>query len=202
MVENTPDIRSFLGSGPVSGPASAENPPGPVGYEVEPRQTVCGDIDMRIGLDGTWFYGGSPIGRKELLNLFSTVLRRDDAGDHWLITPTEICRIRVDDAPFLAVEAHVTGAGDEQNITLRTNIDQTVAMGADHPLRVEVDPKTGEPRPYVALDHGLEARLTRAVFYQLVDLAVEEIVAGEHIYGIWSGGHLFPWAPRPRRDDD
>ena len=190
MSENTPDLRSFVGAG---GPAP--DLPGPVGIALRPRQTICGDIDMRIGLDGTWYYAGSPIGRKELVKLFAGVLNRDDAGDHWLITPAEVCRIRVEDAPFLGVEAKVRGSGDRQEITVRTNIDQTVAIDGDHPLRVTVDPETGEPRPYVALERGLEARVTRSVFYQLVDLAVEETVGGDHILGIWSGGLLFPLGP-------
>ena len=186
MSENTPDLRSFVGAG---GPAP--DLPGPVGIALRPRQTICGDIDMRIGLDGTWYYAGSPIGRKDLVKLFAGVLNRDDAGDHWLITPAEVCRIRVEDAPFLGVEAKVRGSGDRQEITVRTNIDQTVAIGADHPLRVDIAPESGEPRPYVGLDRGLEARLTRPVYYQLVDLAVEEIADGTHIYGIWSGGRFF-----------
>lgn len=187
MVENTPELSSFINTR-----ETRSDMPGPVGYEPRLGQIVCGDIDMRIGLDAIWYYGGSPIGRIELVRLFSTVLRRDDAGDYWLITPAEMCRIQVEDAPYLAVEATVTGADDDQTVTLRTNIDQTVAICADHPLRIAVDIDTGEPRPYVALDHGLEARLTRSVFYQLVDLAVEEDVEGEHIYGIWSEGDFFP----------
>lgn len=190
MSDHTPDISSFIGA---AQPGRAG--PAPVGIELRPRQALCGDIDMRIGLDGTWYYGGSPIGRKELVKLFATVLHRDDAGDHWLITPAEVCRIQVEDAPFLAVEAAIDGEGEAQNVSLRTNIDQTVAINGDHPLRVSVDPETGEPRPYVALDRGLEARVTRSVFYQLVDLAVEETVGGDHILGIWSGGLLFPLGP-------
>ncbi|MAO57445.1 MAG: proteophosphoglycan precursor [Rhodospirillaceae bacterium] len=186
MSENTPDLSSFIGDAAPGGEA-----PAPVGIALRPRQTLCGDIDMRIGLDGTWYYASSPIGRKELVKLFSTVLHRDDAGDHWLITPAEVCRIQVDDAPYLAVEATVEGSGKDQKITLRTNIDQTVAIGADHPLRVEVDPETLEPRPYVGLERGLEARLTRSVYYQLVELAVEETVEGANIYGIWSEGRFF-----------
>ena len=186
MSENTPDLSSFIGDAAPGGEA-----PAPVGIALRPKQTLCGDIDMRIGLDGTWYYASSPIGRKELVKLFSTVLHRDDAGDHWLITPAEVCRIQVDDAPYLAVEAIVEGAGKDQKITLRTNIDQTVAIGADHPLRVEVDPETLEPRPYVGLERGLEARLTRSVYYQLVELAVEETVEGANIYGIWSEGRFF-----------
>lgn len=186
MSENTPDLSSFIGDAAPGGEA-----PAPVGIALRPKQTLCGDIDMRIGLDGTWYYASSPIGRKELVKLFSTVLHRDDAGDHWLITPAEVCRIQVDDAPYLAVEATAEGSGKDQKITLRTNIDQTVAIGADHPLRVEVDPETLEPRPYVGLERGLEARLTRSVYYQLVELAVEETVEGANIYGIWSEGRFF-----------
>ena len=186
MSENTPDLSSFIGDAAPGGEA-----PAPVGIALRPKQTLCGDIDMRIGLDGTWYYASSPIGRKELVKLFSTVLHRDDAGDHWLITPAEVCRIQVDDAPYLAVEATVEGSGKDRKITLRTNIDQTVAIGADHPLRVEVDPETLEPRPYVGLERGLEARLTRSVYYQLVELAVEETVEGANIYGIWSEGRFF-----------
>ena len=186
MSENTPDLSSFIGDAAPGGEA-----PAPVGIALRPKQTLCGDIDMRIGLDGTWYYASSPIGRKELVKLFSTVLHRDDAGDHWLITPAEVCRIQVEDAPFLAVEATIQGAGPDQIISLRTNIDQTVAIGADHPLRVAVDPETQEPRPYVGLERGLEARLTRPVYYQLVELSVEEMVDGQPIYGIWSGGRFF-----------
>ena len=187
MSENTPDLSSFIAADVPDG-----DRPAPVGIELKPRQTLCGDIDMRIGLDGTWYYAGSPIGRKELVKLFATVLCRDDAGDHWLITPAEVCRIQVEDAPFLAVEADIQGDGDRQEITLRTNIDQTVAIGDSHPLRVEIDAETQEPRPYVGLDRGLEARLTRSVYYQLVELSVEELDDGDHIYGIWSGGRFFP----------
>lgn len=186
MSENTPDLRSFIGTVPPAGDIA-----GPVGIPLGPRQALCGDIDMRIGLDGTWYYLGSPIGRKELVKLFSTVLHRDDAGNHWLLTPAEACRIRVEDAPFLAVAAEVAGSDQAQDITFRTNLDQTVALGPDHPLRVDIDPETQEPRPYVGLDRGLEARLTRSVYYQLVDLAVEEITDGAHMYGIWSGGRFF-----------
>ena len=200
MSEHTPDLSSFIGPAGL-GPGGAGGGAAPVGIDLRPGQSLCGDIDMRIGPDGTWYYAGSPIGRKELVKLFSTVLRRDAAGDHWLITPAEVCRIQVADAPFLAVEATVTGVGEDQVVTLRTNIDQTVAVDGDHPLRVEVDPETAEPRPYVALDRGLEARLTRAVYYQLVDLAVEENVGEDHIFGIWSGGHLFSLGRLDGMDD-
>lgn len=211
MTETPPDLRTILNSTAPAAPAAeaavgGDMPPGPMGYDRRPGQTVCGDIDMRIDRDGTWHYAGSPIGRKELVALFATVLYRDAAGDHWLITPAEICRIRVDDAPFLAVGMTVEGSGRDQTVSLRTNLDKTVTLDVDHPLIIRTEPATGTPRPYVVLDKGLEARVTRAVYYQLADLAVAERPAGvrtvaqpaiaeqtgkEHIFGIWSAGRFF-----------
>jgi hypothetical protein len=134
---------------------------------------ICGDIPMSIGRDGTWFYQGGPIGRIELVKLFSSVLQRDDEGGHWLVTPAEMARIEVEDVAFIAVEMQNEGSGQDQTIRFRTNIDQWVELDAAHPLRVEHDPETDEPSPYIALERGLEARLNRAVFYQLVELADE-----------------------------
>jgi hypothetical protein len=153
---------------------------------------LCGDIDLRIARDGTWFYHGSPIGRKPLVKLFASVLRRDAAGDYWLVTPAERCRIRVDDAPFTAVELSVARPGPNQELSFRTNIDEIVIAGPDHPIRVVVDPATGEPAPYVLVRDGLEALIVRAVFYDLVDLAVAREVAGARLLGVWSGGGFFP----------
>ncbi|MEK9723154.1 MAG: DUF1285 domain-containing protein [Rhodospirillaceae bacterium] len=163
-----------------------------MGIAPRPGQVVCGDIGMRIDLDGTWHYQGSPIRRKELVKLFSTVLRRDDAGGHWLITPAEIAPVAVDDAPFLAVGLDTEGAGPDQVIRFRTNIDAEVTLSADHPLRVVTDPETEEPAPYLALDHGLEAKLNRPVFYELVEMAVEREVEGAHLLGVWSRGDFHP----------
>ena len=134
---------------------------------------ICGDIPMSIGRDGTWFYQGGPIGRVELVKLFASVLQRDEEGGHWLVTPAEMARIEVEDVAFIAVELEKTGEGDEAIIRFRTNIDQWVELDKEHGLRVEHDPQTDEPSPYVQLDRGLEARLNRAVFYQLVDMATE-----------------------------
>jgi len=155
--------------------------------------TLCGDIDMRIGRDGTWFYHGSPIGRKPLVKLFASVLRRDESGDFWLITPVEKARIQVDDAPFVAVEMNARGSGRDQVLTFRTNIDEHVTAGRDHPLRVALDPVTAEPAPYIHVRDGLEALIARAVFYDLVELGVEDADSG--ILGVWSGGVLFPFGP-------
>ncbi|MBV8976852.1 MAG: DUF1285 domain-containing protein [Alphaproteobacteria bacterium] len=146
----------------------------------------CGDIDIRIARDGTWFHQGTPIGRKEMVRLFSTILRKD-GDDYVLVTPAEKMRIRVDDAPFLAVLVDVQGAGREQSLTFTTNVgDQTMA-GPEHPLRVAFDPLTDEPAPYVHVRGGLEAKIARAVYYELAELAVPD---GARL-GVWSGGMFF-----------
>ena len=164
---------------------------GPKGIAPRPGQIICGDLDMRIDHNGVWYYHGSPIGRKELVRLFSTVLRRDDAGDYWLITPAEIGRIEVEDAPFMAVELITAGDGADRVITFRTNVDTFVSADDDHPIRVDIDPDTGEPSPYVVMDGRLEARLTRSVYYDLVGLGAEEKIDAERSFGVWSGGAFF-----------
>lgn len=164
---------------------------GPLG-DSSPNQQFCGDIDMRIARDGTWFYHGSPIGRIQLVKLFSTVLKRDAVGDYWLETPVEKCRIQVEDAPFLAVEMIVEGTGADQRLEFRTNVDDKLIAGADNPIRVETDPDSEEPSPYVLVRGALEALIARAVFYDLVELAVEEEIDGELQFGVWSDGVFFP----------
>lgn len=153
---------------------------------------ICGDFGIKIGFDGTWFYQGSPIGRLPLVKLFSTVLRKDAEGEYWLITPVEKGRIDVADVPFVGVELIVDGSGREQKLKVRTNLDDIVMIGPDHPLRVEEDADSGEPRPYVPIRDNLDARLNRPVFYQLVDLAEERVENGERILGVWSAGTFFP----------
>ncbi len=153
---------------------------------------LCGDIDMRIDRNGIWYYHGSPIGRQELVKLFASVLKRDESGDFWLITPAEKARIQVEDAPFLAVELFVEGSGSNQKLKIRTNIDEIVAIDTDHPLEVEFDPKTGEPAPYVTLRSGIRARLTRPVYYELVELGDERTHNQEELYGVLSYGAFFP----------
>ena len=154
---------------------------------------ICGDIPMSIGRDGTWFYQGGPIGRIELVKLFSSVLQRDDEGGHWLVTPAEMARIDVEDVAFIAVELQNDSNGTDQVIRFRTNIDHWVDLDADHPLRVEHDPETGEPSPYIGLERGLEARLNRAVFYQLVELADEIKDPDSNMVriGVYSHGQFF-----------
>ncbi len=149
---------------------------------------ILGDLDMRIDRNGVWHYLGSPIGRKALVRLFSTVLRRDDAGDYWLITPAEVGRLEVEDAPFMAVELTASGNGADRIITLRTNIDALVIVDDNHPIRVDTDPETNEPSPYLVLDGGMEARISRPVYYELVSLGEDRNGA----FGVWSCGGFFP----------
>ena len=151
----------------------------------------CGDIDMRIARDGTWYYLGSPIGRKPLVKLFASVLRRESDGDYYLRTPAEICRIKVDDAPFVAVDVDAEGDGPAQRLVFRTNLDDVVTADADHPIRVRFDPATAEPSPYVLVRDGLEALIARAVYYRLVAIGEERPAARGPELGVWSGGQFF-----------
>jgi uncharacterized protein len=154
--------------------------------------TDCGEFGIRIARDGTWWHGGTPINRLPLVKLFASVLRRDAAGVYWLETPVERGRVTVEDAPFTAVELSVAGAGREQVLTFRTNIDDRLSAGVDHPLRVVTDDVTGAPSPYILVRDGLEARLTRAVFYELVEIGIEERVGQSTAFGVWSQAKFFP----------
>jgi hypothetical protein len=157
------------------------------------RQPIdCGDLGMNIARDGTWFYRGSPIARMPLVRLFSRVLRREADGTYWLVTPAERGRITVEDAPFVAIELTRHGDGRDQALIFRTNVDDTVAADAAHPLRVASDAATREPRPYILVRNGLEARLSRSVFYELVELGREERVGDATLFGVWSSGKFFP----------
>jgi len=150
-----------------------------------------GDIDMRIAVDGTWYYMGSPITRMPMVKLFSSILRRDDDG-FFLVTPVEKVGITVEDAPFIGVELTVSGNGEEQSLTFRTHVDDRVTAGTDHPIRIETNAKTLEPRPYVHVRAALEALISRPVFYEMVELGVEELVRGQRMLGVWSQKEFFP----------
>jgi hypothetical protein len=152
----------------------------------------CGDFDIRIGVDGTWYYRGSPIGRKPLVRLFASVLSRDEAGVYWLTTPVERGRVTVDDAPFMAVEVTTQGSGRDQILTLRTNLDHEVELGPEHPIRIAHDPVTGEPRPYIVVKDRLEARILRSVYYHLVELGGEESIGDKPMFGVWSRNTFWP----------
>jgi hypothetical protein len=151
----------------------------------------CGEIDIRIARDGTWFHEGTPVGRRELVRLFSTILRKDPDGFH-LVTPAEKMRIVVEDAPFLAVLLRVEGEGCEQRLIFTTNVGDETVAGRENPIRVEINRETREPAPYVHVRRRLEAKISRAVYYQLADIAVPG--EGEHKgkLGLWSEGVFFP----------
>jgi hypothetical protein len=148
----------------------------------------CGDIDMRIAGDGTWFYMNSPIGRKPLVKLFSSILRLDEDGKYYLVTPVEKCGIKVDDAPLFAIRMSVEGEGKSQIIKLETQVDDEVVIGPANPMRVADEAGTGGLKPYVLVRRNLEALVSRALFYDLVALGVVE---GEW-FGVWSSGQFFP----------
>jgi len=150
----------------------------------------CGDIDIVIRKDGLWFHEGTPIGREALVRLFSTVLRKDPDGYH-LVTPVEKMRITVEDAPFIAVRVDRTESG----LTFLTNVGDEVTAGPENAIRVEMDEKTGEPRPYVHVRRGLEALIARPVFYELVEMAQERETANGPELGVTSGGVWFPLGP-------
>lgn len=157
-----------------------------------------GDIDMRIASDGTWFYQGSAITRDRLVRLFSTVLRRDEDGKYFLVTPVEKVGITVDDAPFLAVGMSVDGTRREQIVTLETNVGDLVKVDAAHPLRFSDSSAQAGPKPYVLVRGRLEALVNRPRFYDLVELGVEEEIDGAPWFGVWSSGTFFAMA---RADD-
>ena len=166
-------------------------------YQEAGRRPVidCGDLNMRIARDGTWFYHGSPIGRKPLVKLFASVLRREADGQYWLVTPAERGRVEVEDAPFTAVEMKVVGDGRGQVVSFRTNLDDWVEAGPDNPLRIRAGEDRSGPRPYVLVRPGLEALILRPVFYELVGLAVPG-ADGKAELGVWSKGAFFPLEPR------
>jgi hypothetical protein len=152
----------------------------------------CGDIDMRIAADGTWFYMGTPIGRPALVRLFSTILRKDE-DRYVLVTPVERVGITVEDAPFLAVEMRAEGAGEARILSFRTNVDDWTSASADHPLRFEKGAADGL-KPYVHVRGGLWARLTRPLYYDLAALGETRDIDGVAMLGVSSGNAFFPMA--------
>ncbi len=150
----------------------------------------CGDLDMRIARDGTWFYLGTPIGRFELVKLFSSILKLED-GKYFLVTPVEKVGLTVDDAPFVAVDFTATGDGTDQVLTFTTHVGDDTVAGPDNPIRVVRDAQTGEPSPYVHVRAGLEALIDRKSFYRLVELGSHH----DGWFGVWSGGVFFPVIP-------
>ena len=160
---------------------------GKPGNSILPNLNVCGDIGLKIARDGTWYYQGGPIGRKPLVKLFASVLRREDDG-FYLVTPVEKVPIAVEGEPFVAVEMSCEGQGKDQRLTFRTNVDDVVTAGAGHRIGFRAAPGGGHA-PFVVVRDGLQAQLARPVYYELATLAVET----EAGTGVWSGGSFFPF---------
>lgn len=155
----------------------------------------CGDLDIQIKRDGTWFYMGTPIGRQPLVRLFSTVLRKDEDGKTYLVTPVEKVGITVEDAPFVAVEMNATGKGNDQVLTFRTNVGDLVECGEENPLRFDIIGKTDQLKPYVLVRGRLEALLARPVMYELISHGEEIDVDGETMFVLRSKGEVYPIMP-------
>lgn len=181
--ENTPNA---AGIAEAARKAGAKGPP-PVDKWNPP---FCGDLDMRIARDGTWFYLGTPIGRPGLVKLFSSIIRRD-GDDYFLVTPVEKVGITVDDAPFVATDLDTVPEG----IRFTTHVGDSVVAGPEHPIRVERDPQTGEPSPYVLIRRNLEALIDRKSFYRLVEMGETRDLDGVSWFGVASGGVFFPIIP-------
>ncbi len=154
----------------------------------------CGDLDMKIASDGTWFYLGTPIGRPALVRLFASVLKRE-GDDYFLVTPVEKVGIKVEDAPFHAVEMAVEGEGAGRTLSFRTNVDDLVRCDAEHPLRFETEADTGGLKPYLHVRRGLWARVTRPLFFDLVEMGETRMLNGEEFFGVASAGEFFAMAP-------
>ena len=157
--------------------------------------SYCGEMDMVIKADGSWWHEGSPITRRALVDLFASILRKDEDGETYLVTPVEKIKIDVERGHFVAVRVDVEGEGSAQRIFFTTNLDEVIEAGEAHPIRVETDTDTMEPAPYVTVRGRLEASLNRPVFYELVENAVERDTPEGKQLGIWAGGQFFPLGP-------
>jgi len=173
-------LRGAAGRGPP--PVERWNPP------------FCGDLDMRIAADGTWYYMKTPIGRPALVKLFASVLKRE-GEKYFLVTPVEKCGIQVDDAPFLAVELETEDSAAGRVLNFRTNVDEWIACGPGHALRFEPQTATGGLKPYLHVRRDLWAKVTRARFFDLVALGEERVVEGRAMFGVASMGAFYPMAP-------
>jgi hypothetical protein len=183
VMDSPPDQAPRASSGPTLPPHDAGRP-----------EDAERELGLRITSDGDWLYQGSPIRRMELVKLFASVLRREGDGSYWLVTPVERGRIAVEDAPFVAIELARTGQGRAQQLRVRTNLDEWVPIGPRHPIRLRRSAGVAEesgPAPYVEMRDGLEARVARSVYYELVDLAEEHSVDGRARIGVWSEGDFF-----------
>jgi len=188
-----PDQKQTSGFDAIAGAAKSATKKGPPPLHLW-NPPFCGDLDMRIAEDGTWFYLKTPIGRPALVKLFASVLWRE-GNKYFLKTPVEKVGITVDDAPFMAVEMKTDGEGASRVLNFRTNVDDWVAAGPDHALRFEPEQETGGLKPYLHVRRDLWALVTRALFYDLVELGEERDVDGKRMFGVVSGGAFFAMAP-------
>ncbi len=154
----------------------------------------CGDLDMRIARDGTWYYLGTPIGRKPLVKLFSSILRKD-GDNYFLVTPVEKVGITVDDAPFVAIDFEVSSSGPDQQLLFTTQVDDTMTADKTHKIRVEINPDSQEPSPYILVRNNLEALIDRKSFYRLVELGTTHMIDNINWFGVWSCGEFFGITP-------
>jgi len=177
-------------------PAARKGPP-PVHLW---NPAYCGEIDMRIAADGTWFYQGTPIGRPALVKLFASILKRE-GEKYYLVTPVEKCGIAVDDAPFMAVELQIEDGAAGRQLCFRTNVDDWIVCGPDHPLRFEAEIATAGLKPYLHIRRDLWAKVVRAVFYNLVDLGETREVAGTLMFGVASAGKFYAMARADSLED-
>lgn len=180
----------------IAGAAMREGKKGPPPVHLW-NPPFCGDLDMRIAVDGTWFYLKTPIGRHALVRLFASVLKREGER-YFLVTPVEKVGITVDDAPFLAVEMRVENGAAGQALSFRTNVDDWVECGPGHALRFEQEAETGGLKPYLHVRRDLWAKVSRALFYDLAALGEERDVNGTRMFGVVSRGEFYPMA---RADD-
>ncbi|MCW8914900.1 MAG: DUF1285 domain-containing protein [Magnetovibrio sp.] len=183
--------RSALNEGEFPTIATTSEPMLELPVPLEGRN-YCGELDIRIDRAGTWYYNGTPINRKEMVCLFASILVRADDYSYWLISPTEMGRIEVEDSPLLITEMFTHGEGEDMVISFCTNVDKMVTVSEDAPILMQPSPATGETTPYVILPGNIEARLERSVYYELVDHGAEMDLDDEQIFGVWSSGSFFP----------
>jgi len=174
-------------------PATEEANLSPLGLPVPlDGRNYCGELDIRIDRAGKWHYNGTLIARKEMVCLFASLLVRADDGVYWLVSPTEIGRIEVEDAPFLVTDIFTHGEGEDQTISFSTNVDKTATISEDTPILMKPSLLTGEMTPYVAMPSNIDARIERAVYYDLVELGAIMDLGDENVFGVWSCGSFFP----------
>ena len=156
------------------------------------KEIISCDSDFRIARDGTWYYGGSPMGRQAMVRLFSTILTREHDGEYWLVTPAEKCRIEVEDVPFIMISFRLRDLENGPTLCFKTNVNEWVAVDAHHPLTLRADPGTGDLVPYVLVRDGLEAKLSRPVYYELMEHLLEHGEVRGGVRGLVSAGLFFP----------